>query len=98
MFGPATDDNSADGKVWIFDIISQQLTDISFPSDADQVSLPCTIKNEHDQSIFIIGGKKQSSGGASTQILQFDYTTNTFLDSNISSMPKALYASTSYGK
>ena len=35
MFGPATDDNSADGKVWIFDIVSQKLTDISVPSDAD---------------------------------------------------------------
>eukprot|EP01083_Nonionella_stella_P303908 1053819_1 len=92
MFGAATNNYASGGQVWIFDIQTRTVTNVSFPSYEDQVSLPCTALNPRTQSIFIVGGIT-SNHTVSDQVLQFDMTRNTFINASYSAIPKPLYGS-----
>eukprot|EP01084_Bolivina_argentea_P122862 217726_1 len=90
MFGAGGNTNA--GQLWILNIDTQKITNIPFPTNADQVSLPCTSINEQNNSIYIIGGINNNNS-VSNQILQFNFTSNTFINTSYTPMPMKLYGS-----
>jgi len=93
MVGVGTSDIDRDAYVWIFDTITYNFTSVTLPDNVDAVSLPCVVHSEQQQSLFIIGGLMNygNASHASQQMLQFNYSTQQFVNASFAEMPSGVY-------